>query len=118
MYVEDKSGGLVGPARVGRVTFSKTGRTLYYGGRTFQSLKGGYKANYFDTLTGDRFWISGPKRGGGDGLYGGEALIRIDEDVREEYWREIRRCPDPHAPHSNLSPPPVPSSLTPSPMAR
>jgi hypothetical protein len=40
MYIEDKSGGLIGPARIGRVTFSKTGRTIYYRGRSFQSLKG------------------------------------------------------------------------------
>src|SRR5205823_10851825 len=29
-----------GPARIGRVTFSKTGRTIYYKGKAFQSLKG------------------------------------------------------------------------------
>jgi len=39
-YIEDKSGGLMGPARIGRVMFSKTGRTIYYRGRSFQSLKG------------------------------------------------------------------------------
>lgn len=37
MYIENKSDGLVGPARIGRVTFSKTGKTLHYQGRTFQS---------------------------------------------------------------------------------
>src|SRR5262245_35928302 len=63
MYIEDKSGGLAGPARIGRVTFSKTGRTIRYRGRSFQSLKGhGFKANYYDVTTGERFWISGPKR--------------------------------------------------------
>src|SRR3954471_3115896 len=71
MYIEDKSAGLVGPARIGRVTFSKAGRTIYYRGRSFQSLKGdGFKSNYFDVNTGDRFWISGPKRDGSDSLYG------------------------------------------------
>ena len=95
MYIEDKSGGLIGPARIGRVTFSKTGRTIYYRGRSFQSLKGlGFKANYYDVETGDHFWISGPKRDGGDALYGGSAPIEIDDDVREEYWRDIRRQPE------------------------
>ena len=103
MYIEDKSAGLVGPARIGRVTFSKTGKTLYYRGRSFQSLKGGYKSNYFDTETGDKFWISGPKRNGGDGLYGENVLLEIDEDVKEEYWRDIRRLPCPEALHSNFS---------------
>ena len=95
MYIEDKSGGLLGPARIGRVTFSKTGRTIYYRGRSFQSLKGlGFKSNYYDVETGDHFWISGPKRNGEDALYGGNAPIDIDEDVREEYWREIRGQPE------------------------
>jgi len=91
MYIEDKGGGLAGSARIGRVTFSKTGRTIYYRGKSFQSLKGaGFKANYYDVETGGHYWISGPKRNGGDALYGGDALIEIDDDVREEYWRDIR----------------------------
>lgn len=94
MYIECKANGLVGPARIGRVTFSKTGRTLYYRGQRFQSLKGaGFKANYFDVDTGENYWISGPKRSGGDSLYASNTLIPIDEDVREEYWRDIRRQP-------------------------
>ena len=40
MYIESKAGGLSGPARVGRVTFSKTSKTLYYQCRSFQNLKG------------------------------------------------------------------------------
>jgi hypothetical protein len=95
MYIEDKSGGLVGPARIGRVTFSKTGRTIYYRGRSFQSLKGqGFKANFYDVQTGERFWISGPKRDGGDSLYVSNVPIEIDDDVREEYWRDIRGQPE------------------------
>ena len=95
MYIECKAGGLTGGARIGRVTFSKTGRTLYYSGRTFQSLKGaGFKSNYYCVETGEDYWISGPKRRGGDALYGGSTPIDIDDDVREEYWRDIRRQPE------------------------
>lgn len=95
MYVEQKTGGWSGPTRIGRVTFSKTGRTIYYRDRSFRSLKGlGFKANYYDVDTGDHFWISGPKRNGGDALYGGSTPIGIDDDVREEYWRNIRRQPE------------------------
>jgi hypothetical protein len=91
MYVEDKSQGLNGPARIGRVTFNRTGKSLSYGGRTFQSLKGGYKANYFDVVTGDKFWISGPRKDGRDRLYGDSAVpVEIDDDIAEEYWRDIR----------------------------
>jgi len=94
MYIENKSNGLSGPARIGRVTLSKTGKTLSYRGRTFQSLKGqGFKANYYDLETNEEYWISGPKKDGGDRLYGERVTIEIDEDVREEYWTKIRRLP-------------------------
>lgn len=91
VYIENKSDQLVGPARIGRVTFSKTGKSLYYQGKTFRSLKGsGFKANYYDVDSGEHFWITGPKRNGADGLYGPRPTP-IDEDVREEYWTLIRR---------------------------
>lgn len=95
MYLECKAGALEGSARIGRVTFSNTGRTLYYRGRKLQSLKGaGFKSNYYCVETGEDYWISGPKRRGGDALYGGNTRIEIDEDVRQEYWRDIRRQPE------------------------
>jgi hypothetical protein len=95
MYIECKSGGLTGPARIGRVTFSKTGRTIYYQGKSFQGLKGsGFKANYYEVESGDHYWISGPKRDGSDRLYGESTSIAIDDDVRDEYWSEIRKRPD------------------------
>jgi len=95
MYIEHKGGELIGPARIGRVTSSRTGCTLYYRDQTFQSLKGqGYKANYFEVDTGDTYWISGPKRDGSDRLYGERNPTEIDEDVREEYWTSIRRLPE------------------------
>jgi hypothetical protein len=90
MYIGDKSCGLNGPARIGRVTFSKSGRSVYYGERTFQKMKG-YKANYFDVDTGDDFWISGPRKDGRDRLYNASPKpIEIDDDVSIEYWRDIR----------------------------
>jgi hypothetical protein len=93
MYIEYKGTDVTGPARIGRVAFSKRGRTLYYGGRTFQSLEGsGVKANYFDVETGASYWISGPRKDGRDRLYGA-APVEIDDDVREEYWTQIRGQP-------------------------
>ena len=92
MYIEDKSEGLSGDARIGRVTFSKTGKTIYYNGRSFSSLKGdGYKANYRDDESGEYFWISGARKDGGDTLY--PDAISIDDDVRAEYWETIRELP-------------------------
>ena len=94
MYIECKADGLSGPARIGRVSFSKRGKTVYYCGKTFQSLKGrGFKANYFDVETGDEYWISGCKRDGGDRLYGERISVEIDDDARLEYWTEIRAQP-------------------------
>ncbi|HWD40809.1 MAG TPA: hypothetical protein VG944_18315 [Fimbriimonas sp.] len=93
MYVECKAENLNGPARIGRVSFSKTDKTLYYGGRSFQSIKGGYKANYFDLETGDEYWISGCRKDGADRLYKSSLPIEIDDDVREEYWVTIRNLP-------------------------
>lgn len=90
MYIENKSGnGLVGSARIGRVTFSKTGRSIHYREKTFQTLSGaGFKANYFDVDSGEKYWISGCRKDGRDALYGTTA--QIDEDVLEEYWVQIR----------------------------
>lgn len=86
MYIEDKSGGLEGEARIGRVYLSKSGKTLYYRGMKFKSLKGsGFKANYFDVETGDHYWISGPRKDQDNRLYGGNNGVEIDKDISEEY---------------------------------
>lgn len=91
MYIEHKAGEITGPARIGRVTFSKSERSVYYRGRMFQRFKG-FKANYFDSETGDEYWISGCKKDGSDRLYSG--TVEIDDDVREEYWTTIRKLPE------------------------
>lgn len=99
MYLEDKSKGLNGPARIGRVTFSKTGETIYYAGRSFAALRGsGLKANFRDLQTDQPFWIAKARKDGADRLYrgAGDPPV-IDEDAREEYWRDIRGVPDPAA---------------------
>ena len=84
MYIECKAGELIGQGRIGRVTFSKSGKTIYYAGKQFRSLKGdGFKSNYYDVETGEDYWISGCKRDGSDGLYGGQAAV-IDAPVENE----------------------------------
>jgi hypothetical protein len=95
MYIENKTDGLSGPAGIGRVTFSKSGRTVRYGGLEFRSLDGsGFKANYRDVATGDEYWISGCKKAGGDRLYGERVPVVIDDDARVEYWTIIRGAPE------------------------
>lgn len=89
MYIEDKNdNALAGSARIGRVTFSKSGQSIYYQERRFEKLRSRGLANYVEVESGDEYWISGCKTKGEDRLYPG--LVEIDEDVREEYWTEIR----------------------------
>jgi hypothetical protein len=91
MYIEPKSDSVLGgTARIGRVTYSKSGRTLYYQDCEFFTAEG-FKSNYMDQ-SHHEYWISGPKKNGGDRLYSG--MVEIDEDVREEYWTEIRNMPE------------------------
>jgi hypothetical protein len=93
MYIEYKGDGIVGPARIGRVTYSKTGKSIRYRGREFGTLRGqGFKANWFDVETGEQYWISGCKEDGRDALY--STTVEIDEDVRDEYWTRIRKRPE------------------------
>ena len=93
MYVEPKEDVASLEAWIGKVEISKTGKTLRYDGLELQSLKGvGYKANYFDIETGERFWVSGCRKDGNDGLY--NIKIHVDENIRKEYWTDIRGMPE------------------------
>jgi hypothetical protein len=95
MYIERKADVSGGEARIGRVFFSKRGKTLRYGGKSFQSLGGrGFKANYFEVESRDRYWISSCKRDGSDRLYGERVPVEIDDEVRVECWTKIRELPD------------------------
>ena len=92
MYIEYKGYDLIGEARIDKVSFSKSGKSIYYDGKTFETLKGtGFKANYFDVETNEHYWISGCRKDGADRLYGERLPIYIDDDVQEEYWTEIRK---------------------------
>jgi hypothetical protein len=90
MYVENKSGEIDGHrARIGWVTFSKSGLSIYYRGRSFARLKGqGVAGNYLDTETHEEYWISGLKRRGSN-VHPNERrfVVHVDEDAREDYER-------------------------------
>ena len=91
MYVEHKPSVTGGEARIGRVTYSKSGSSITYRERRLMRVEGGYKHNHMDEETGEHYWVSGCKKRGGDRLYSG--IIEIDEDIREEYWTSIRNKP-------------------------
>ena len=75
------------------MTYNKTGKSVYYKGQRFTTLtKGGFKANYYNAETREQYWISGCKKDGTDALY--STMVKIDEDVREEYWTRIRNKPE------------------------
>ena len=72
IYIEYKGDSLIGPARIDLVKLWKSGKSVHYRGKTFETLSGtGNKANYFDTDTdtGERYWISGCRKDGMDALY-------------------------------------------------
>ena len=89
MYVENKDGDINGvAARIGWVTFSKTGLTVYYRGRTLKRSKGrGIRGNYHDEQTGEEFWVSGLKKKGSNVHWAESAKVMIDGDARDEYER-------------------------------
>lgn len=121
MYIEQKTwvsvleayGSHKPSAFIGRVTFSRSGKTIYYKDKAFVRLyKGGISGNHagYDREAYEawqnsgetgfipgylgEFWISGPKKNGKDSHYEVVPKIYIDEDVREEYWRDIRNKPE------------------------
>lgn len=98
MYIELKThpGGHndCGPARIGRVTFSKTGKTIYYKDKQFQRVHL-HCGNYYEVNTDDEYWISGCKKNGEDRYpWASRAPVEIDDDVKEEYWTTIRNQPE------------------------
>jgi hypothetical protein len=90
MFIEHRgTDGRIDYARIGRVSFSKTGRTAYYDGKSFRSVG---RSGYLEETSGDHYWISGCRQDGNDrgGNNPGSFPIEIDEDVRREYWEQIR----------------------------
>ena len=97
MYIECKDGTLNGEARIGRVTFSKSGRSITHRGQSFFKVGNGYKHNHIEEGSGAHYWISGPRKDGQDRLSPqSHQPVEIDEDVREEYWTKIRGIPQAH----------------------
>jgi hypothetical protein len=84
MYVELKSGNDRGPAWIGRVRTSKTGRTVYYRGKTLRRQQG-VAGNHVDVDSGEEFWVSGIKKDGTDRHWAGSGPVEIDPDVFDEY---------------------------------
>lgn len=89
MYVENKDGDIDGvSARIGWVTFSKSGKSVYYRGRQLKCSKGqGVKGNFFDIDTNEEYWVSGIKKDGSNSHYAEPVQVLIDPDASDEYKR-------------------------------
>jgi hypothetical protein len=93
-YIELKSGHSDnGPAWIGYVTSSKTGRTLYFDGRGLMKLKGQRRGsmggNYVDMETGESFWTSGVKKNGEDRHWAGSGKVLVEAIAVSEYLQTI-----------------------------
>ena len=93
-YIELKSGHSDnGPAWIGYVTPSKTGRTLYFNGRALMKLKGQRRGdsggNYIDMETGESFWISGVKKNGEDRHLAGSGKVLVESAALSDYLNAI-----------------------------
>jgi len=91
-YIELKSGHSDnGPAWIGYVTSSKTGRTLYFNGRGLMKLKGQRRGesggNYVDMESGESFWVSGVKKNGEDRHWAGSGKVLIEAAAVSDYLK-------------------------------
>lgn len=93
LYVEHKSGySDDGPAWIGKGTYSKSGRTIYFNGQAFQSMKGaGIGASHYDLDTAEEYWISGIKKNEENRHWAGSGKVMIDSSVVDEYLEAIQK---------------------------
>lgn len=84
-YIELKTGySDDGPAWIGYVKTSKTGKTIYFNDHAFQKNIGSY-SNYIDIETGEEYWISGLKKKESNRHWAGRGKIMIDRRAVREY---------------------------------
>lgn len=93
MWIENKAGGLIGPARIGWAKVRDRGKRIDSRSQSFRSLRGfGFKANFYDIETREEYWITGCRKDGRNALYNTD--VEIDKDALEEYWLNIRKKPE------------------------
>lgn len=93
-YIELKTGySDDGPAWIGYVKSSKSGRTVYFNDRAFQPLRGG-RGSYYDVESGEEYWISGVKKRGSNRHPCGRGKIKVDRRAVDTLlslkgWQEL-----------------------------
>ncbi|MGL1904200.1 MAG: hypothetical protein OCC49_18845 [Fibrobacterales bacterium] len=74
----------VGPAWICKVSFSKSGRSLYFDGRTLKKELGTY-SSYIDTESGEGFSVYEPQQDGQDRDNSANGLVYLDDSIYDEY---------------------------------
>ena len=88
-YIELKTGGNHnGPAWIGLVSFSKSGKTIYFNGKAFQGIGSG---NFYDIETGEGYWISGVKRDMSDRHVYGNGKIFVEKRILNDYLKIVNK---------------------------
>ncbi len=93
-YIELKSGSSDnGTAWIGLVSFSKSGKTVYFDGKGFQTLDGTGRegGNYYEIGTGNEYWISGVKKDMSDRHKFGGGKIFVEKRILNDYLQIIGR---------------------------
>lgn len=84
-YIELKTGySGDGPAWIGKVLLSKSGRLVYFSNKAFMRANA-ISGNHIDVETGDEYWISGIKKNGSNRHWTGNGKIVIDKKMVNEY---------------------------------
>ena len=90
-YIELKSGfSHNGPAWIGLVSYSKSGKTIYFDGKAFQRIGSDrMRGNFYDIETGEEYWISGVKKNQQDRHIYGNGKIKVEKRILTEYLKSI-----------------------------
>jgi hypothetical protein len=90
-YIELKTGYADdGPAWVGRVVLSRSGRTVYFGRKALKRGNLG-AGNHYDAETGEAYWVSGVKKTGPDRHWAGAGRVFIEASAVSEYLAAVGR---------------------------
>jgi hypothetical protein len=80
-----------GPAWIGQIAFSKSGKTLYFNGKAFQRIGSSRTTgNFYDIETMEEYWISGVKKDMSDRHQFGSGKIYVEERILPDYLKLLK----------------------------
>lgn len=74
-----------GPAWIGYGELSKSGRTVYFNGQALKRMSGGGSGNHYCVESHDDYWVSSPKKAGGDRHRCGRGPIQVESSALADY---------------------------------